>query len=76
MAQGADVLIATEHDVVVDLGTIARQLGLGDRLTVVGGAELTGCFASSLNLSCQFIGSTCHPPASTGLEPVDCGFGN
>lgn len=42
VAQGADVLVATEHDNVVDLSGVASAAGLDDRLTVMGGAELTG----------------------------------
>lgn len=42
IAQGAEVLVATEHDNVVDLGALAGVLGLGDRLTVIGGTEMTG----------------------------------
>jgi hypothetical protein len=42
LAQDAAVLVATEHDRIVDLAGHARELGYQRRLTVVGGAELTG----------------------------------
>ncbi len=42
VAQGASVLVATEHDNVVDMAAVARAQGLGKRLTVISGAEITG----------------------------------
>lgn len=42
IAQGADVLVATEHDNLVDLGQLSRALGWQDKLLVINGAELTG----------------------------------
>jgi hypothetical protein len=42
VAQGASVLVATEHDVIVDMAEVARSQGLDKRLTVISGAELTG----------------------------------
>jgi len=42
IAQGAAVLVATEHDVVADLGGLAARLGMDDQVTVVSGGEVTG----------------------------------
>lgn len=42
VAQGGDVLIATEHNVLVDYQDRVTQLGLQDHLKVIGGIELTG----------------------------------
>lgn len=42
IAQGAAVLVSTEHDVVADLGGLAARLGMDEQVTVVGGAEVTG----------------------------------
>jgi hypothetical protein len=42
VAQGADLLVATEHDYVADLGRIASAMGLDTLLTVVSGVEVTG----------------------------------
>jgi hypothetical protein len=42
IAQGAEVLFATEHDTIVDLGASAKTLGLDAGISVVSGVELTG----------------------------------
>ncbi len=42
VAQGSDVLIATEHNVLVDYKSRVSQLGLESSLNVINGVELTG----------------------------------
>jgi hypothetical protein len=42
VAQGSDVLIATEHNVITDYSEILRDLGLRNSLNVITGTELTG----------------------------------
>ncbi len=46
VAQDAAVLVATEHDRLVDMAERAKALGYQRQLTVVGGAELTGMVRS------------------------------
>jgi hypothetical protein len=41
MAAGADVIVSTEHDRVIDYGPLLRQLGLADRLASMVGVEVT-----------------------------------
>ncbi|MBW2698689.1 MAG: PHP domain-containing protein, partial [Deltaproteobacteria bacterium] len=40
-AQGADVIVSTEHDNVFDYGPLIRQLGLDDRIASLVGVEIT-----------------------------------
>jgi hypothetical protein len=47
VAQGASVLVATEHDTIVDMAAVARSQGLDKRLTAISGAELTGMARTS-----------------------------
>lgn len=42
VAQGGEVLIATEHNVLVDYQDLVQELGLQGHLKVIGGIELTG----------------------------------
>lgn len=42
VAQDAAVLVATEHDAVVDMAAVSRRLGFDQRLSIIGGVELTG----------------------------------
>jgi hypothetical protein len=46
IAQGADFLVAAEHDVLTDLAAVARAMGIDDRVTVVAGVEMTGTAAT------------------------------
>jgi len=41
-AQGSDVLVATEHNVLIDYSGYVERLGLNSRLKVISGLELTG----------------------------------
>lgn len=41
-ASDLDVVIGTDHDVVMDYGRVVRDLGLQDRITTVVGLETTG----------------------------------
>ncbi len=41
VAEGAEVLVATDHDQVSDLGPVVRALGLGEELATVAGVELS-----------------------------------
>lgn len=45
IAQGADVLVAAEHDVLTDLAGVAREHGLDGLVTVIAGVEMTGTAA-------------------------------
>ena len=42
VAARVDVIASTEHDVVGDLASVARDLGYEDRITVLNGTEATG----------------------------------
>jgi hypothetical protein len=44
-ANGAEVLIATEHDRIFDPGPTLARLGLDDRLIGITGVEITGAYA-------------------------------
>jgi hypothetical protein len=46
-AQGADVIVATEHDHVFDYGPTIRAMGLGDRIASLSGAEVTSTVVGS-----------------------------
>jgi hypothetical protein len=41
VAQGAEVLVATDHDLVTDYGPLVRELGLEGRIVTVTGVEVT-----------------------------------
>ncbi len=41
VAEGVDVIVASDHDNVADFGPALRRLGLGDRIRVVQGVEAT-----------------------------------
>jgi hypothetical protein len=43
-ANGAEVLVATEHDRIFEPGAELRRLGLGDRLIALTGVEVTTAF--------------------------------
>lgn len=40
-AEGGEVLVATDHDVVSDYASLIEELGLGDRLATLSGLEVT-----------------------------------
>jgi hypothetical protein len=40
-AEGAELLIATDHDMVTDYAPLIRQLGLAGRMTSIAGSEVT-----------------------------------
>jgi hypothetical protein len=42
IAEGAEVLVATEHETVFDFQPIIDELGVGDRVVTVTGTEITG----------------------------------
>jgi len=44
-ANGAEVLVSTEHDRVVDPRPLVAALGLNDRLVAIPGVEITGSYA-------------------------------
>jgi hypothetical protein len=46
MAMGGEVLVATEHDHVVDYRPVARAMGLGEALRIVPGLEVTSVLRS------------------------------
>ena len=48
VAQGSDVLIATEHNVLVDYKSRVSELGLDASLSVINGLELTGMARTEL----------------------------
>jgi hypothetical protein len=41
LAQGLEVVVSTDHDVLVDYGPLIRSLGLGDHVASVVGVEIT-----------------------------------
>jgi len=42
VAQGGEVLVATEHNITVDLSAVVADLGLSDKVVPLGGVEITG----------------------------------
>ncbi|HCS29263.1 MAG TPA: hypothetical protein DIW43_17530, partial [Spongiibacteraceae bacterium] len=46
-AQGADVLVLTEHNRIVDGSSVPQAMGLGDQVSVIAGSELTGMSRTS-----------------------------
>jgi hypothetical protein len=46
VAQGDEVLVATDHDHVTDYGPLVRELGLASRIATVVGQEVTGNVAT------------------------------
>lgn len=48
VAQGADVIVATDHDQVFDYGPTIASMGLADRLTSMVGVEMTSTVIGSV----------------------------
>ncbi|MBW2271795.1 MAG: CehA/McbA family metallohydrolase [Deltaproteobacteria bacterium] len=46
VAQGAEVLVSSEHDRIYDYGAVARELGVARLVSIVTGSELTGLVRS------------------------------
>jgi len=68
VAQGGEVLVATEHDHVVDYRPLARAMGLGDALRILPGLEVTSIMHS------EATPRTAGHANALPLEPVPFAF--